>query len=492
MNKAHRNQPVQRLVAGYLPSNIIPAVVSVGMVVVFTRLLSPAAYGLYSLAFMALTVVQVSVFYPVGLSILRFYPAAQRQDNERNFLRTAFCGLLFVASVVVVIAAVVIAFVPLPPRLVPLLWLAIPLLVLRAGIAANQAVKRARGDILPYTIVASGQSLIGFAAGLIFVVSRGPRAENVMLGLLVGSGLMFAYDITRFLRNVTQGRFDASLRNEVLRLAAPLSVTYAVNAALQYGDRFLIGGLAGIKALGIYTVAFALVERPTALIGVAVATATFPLVVHTLERDGLDAARRQAGSNGIMLLMMVAPACVGLMLIARPLAAVMVGPAFRPGLAMLLPIIALAALLRIVSAHFVDQAYYLARRSDLMLLAYGPFAALNIAIDLFVIPRYGIIGAAWTALACLVAQIITSTMIARRIFPVWLPAGEAARIVGALIPMAIVASLIHAENQWLQLVFVIGASGLVYAGMVLMLDIGGMRLLFKPSFGRAVVDRKTI
>src|SRR5208282_4752228 len=81
-----------------------------------------------------------------------------------------------------------------------------------------------------------------------------------------------------------------------------------------------------------------------------------------LERQGREAARIQAGRNGVALLAVALPACAGLALTADYIAASLVGPAFRPGVAALIPIMSLAALARGVRAHFIDHASHLSGR----------------------------------------------------------------------------------------------------------------------------------
>ncbi len=477
--RPHQSSPPRRnlqgLIAGYLPATIIPALVSLGVVLAYTRLLSPAEYGRYSLAFTALMVVQVSLFYTLSLSIVRFYPVAVREGATSDLIRTSYIGVIVVGLIAAALAAAVLIFAPLPSKLLPVLWLALPLLLLRATLSAGQAVRRASDASGSYSVVECGQAIIGFAAGVLLVVLRGPTAENVMLGLIIGAAAMLGIGARDFWRAFVEGRFDRTLQRNAWVFSAPLALTYSVGAALQYGDRFMVAGLAGAQALGIYTVATVLVDRPTALAGIAITTATFPRVVRTLEDEGVEAARAQLGFNGILLLAVAAPACVGLMLIAPQLAGITVGPAFRTGLVALLPIVAATALIRMMSAHFIDHAYHLARRSDLMLLAYGPFAVLNLGIDVVLIPRFGVLGAAWAALGCLSLQCLISALLARRVFPLWLPPADIARVAAALLPMIVFARMIDLTDPWLHLGAVMAESVVSYAVMLIVLDLAGLR-----------------
>ena len=65
-----------RQIIGYVPSTVVPAVVSFVMIYCYTRLLAPIAYGDFSLVFSAVQVVQTVFFYAIPVALTRFYPEA--------------------------------------------------------------------------------------------------------------------------------------------------------------------------------------------------------------------------------------------------------------------------------------------------------------------------------------------------------------------------------------------------------------------------------
>ena len=62
---------VYRQIIGYLPSNVVTAVVSMAMIYVYTRLLSPAAFGAYSYVFSAVLVLEASLFHARPIAVMR-------------------------------------------------------------------------------------------------------------------------------------------------------------------------------------------------------------------------------------------------------------------------------------------------------------------------------------------------------------------------------------------------------------------------------------
>jgi O-antigen/teichoic acid export membrane protein len=247
----------------------------------------------------------------------------------------------------------------------------------------------------------------------------------------------------------------------------------------------MLGSLAGAEMLGIFAVAYNLVERPTTLICSSISTATFPLVVQVLEHQGRDAARIQAGRNGIALLVVTLPACAGLALTADYIAATLVGSAFRTGVAALLPIMSFTALARGLRSHFIDHAFHLSGRPLLMLWTYGPATVLNIALNLYVVPRYGMFGAAWTAFICQGATVVGGWFLGTSLFPVWLPVGQVVRCVLAVVPMAVALTLIRFPLNWFGLFGSILLGGSLYLISVVVLDVGDIR-----SIGRKALSRR--
>jgi hypothetical protein len=159
----------------------------------------------------------------------------------------------------------------------------------------------------------------------------------------------------------------------------------------------------------------------------------------------------QAGRNGIALLAVSLPACVGLALTAEYVSASLVGPAFRTGVAELIPIMSFAALARGIRSHFIDHAFHLSGRPLMMLWTYVPVTVINIALNAYVIPRYGMFGAAWTAFACQVLTVVGGWFLGTSLFPVWLPIGQVVRCVAAVVPMVVGMTLIRFPLDWFGL-----------------------------------------
>jgi len=468
---------VYRQIVLYLPSNIVPAICSFLLVVVYTRLLTPEAFGVYSLAFSAVLVVQTALFYALPIAITRFHPGASLQGREVAFLKSAYTVFYAGAAIVAAIGLALVTLFPMGTMSGGPALLVVPVLLARAAVSMNQAFNRSANRLGRYNFIECAHAVLGLLVGVALVFVLGPHAESVMLGLLAAALFCALRDV--WLLSLPLRRRDIPLdRGTVWHLvgyAWPLVMVAITASLLQLSDRFLLGGLGDSAMLGVYAVAYSLVERPMALICSAISTATFSLAVQVMERDGREAGRIQAGRNGAVLLALTLPACAGLALTAPYVAAALVGPAFRDGVAALIPIMCVTAMLHGVRSHFIDHAFHLSGRSARMMWSYGPAAAANLVLNLVLIPRFGMFGAAWSGLIAQSIAVVVGWSVGRRVFPLWVPLSEVARIAGAVAVMAVVLSLVTFPLNAIGLVQAVALGGAAFLLAALLLNVAGAR-----------------
>jgi O-antigen/teichoic acid export membrane protein len=482
---------VYRQIIGYIPSNVVPAVISILMVFAYTRLLSPGAFGVYSYIFSAILVLQTSLFHALPIAVMRFYPGAVLAGRKSALRTEAYIVFYALAAAVAALSALILLLVGMPEAYRIPSFLAVPVLLFRSLVQLNQSFSRSANNMRRYNAIECMHAVLGFGLGLLGIHLLGPGAEAIILGLLIAAILCSLPDMPGLGVPLPSaaGALDKTELMRLLAYAWPIVAVAATATILQTSDRFMLGTISGAEALGIYAVAYSLVERPTTLICSSVTTATFPLVVHVLESQGKEAARVQNGRNGIALLAMTLPACAGLALTSDYIAASLVGSAFRPGVAALLPIMCYTALARGLRAHFLDHAFHLSGRPSMMLWTYVPATILNIGLNLYVVPRYGMVGAAWTAFACQWFTVVAGWFVGTSLFPVWLPLWQTVRCVLAVVPMVAGLTLIRFPLNWYGLTASVALGAILYIISALVLDVGEVRSLARDALRRRTKQR---
>jgi len=459
----------------YLPATVVPAAVSFASVYTFTRVLPAAEYGLFNIALSAAMIAQASFFYGLQLGILRLFPAAEHAGAAQRFLKTVYVACFCIVALVSAAYFPVAHFLPLSTQARSVATLAVVLFLLRSMVSINQSVNRAAGRIGRVNLVECCHSLLGYALALLLAVAVAATASSVLLGMLAGAGVAACIDLASMRTATLRVQFDLQLISQLIRFGGPLALSYFVMNLLQNSDRLIIGTINGTAAAGIYAVAINLVEKPITLICAAITTATFPAAVRSLEREGNPAAGLQVSRSGAILILLVFPACVGIALAARPLAAVMVGPEFRDGVAHLIPIVSAAALLRGVAVHFLEHAFHLSRRTDHLLAIYVPVTILNILLNYMLLPRFGVISAAWVAVFSQLVIVVADYHVGRRNFSFTFPFGEVLKCAVATGGMALALrfAAVSESSAGLATMVVIGIT--TYAVLALALDFAGLR-----------------
>jgi O-antigen/teichoic acid export membrane protein len=468
---------VHKQILGYIPANLLPAIVSFVAIYAYTRILTPGSFGAYIFVFSAVLFVQASTYDSILVAIWRFYPAAEVAGREAAFLREVSTVFYALTLAIVVLYGIALWLIPLPTDVATFAWMGLPLLVLRAVVGVNQAVNRSSNLMARFNWIECSHAILGLGLGLLFIRLLGPTAESVILGLLTAALLCALADL-RLIALPLPLRTGWIDRSGVMRLVDfswPLMAAGITSSLLQLSDRFVVGGLGSAEMLGIFTAAYSLVERPMSLVCLSISTATFSMAVQALEQHGRQAGRIQAGKNGAVLLALSLPACVGLAMTSHYIAAVLVGPAFRTGVAALIPIMSITAFFRGFRSHFIDHALHLAGRPHLMLWFLAPAAIANVLLNLVLVPRYGMMGAAWSALVCQAGATVASWFIGRRVFPLWLPPGSVVRVVAAVLPMAIVLWIVQLPLTWLGLIGAVALGMAVFGLASVLLDVGGIR-----------------
>ena len=99
-----------RGVVGYLPMNIVQGVVGLFSIVIFTRWLSPADYGVYALAFSAMSLAHTLVFAWMEAAMARFHAPEAQDGRLANLFTTLYrcwlgAALVFTAATVAILLA---------------------------------------------------------------------------------------------------------------------------------------------------------------------------------------------------------------------------------------------------------------------------------------------------------------------------------------------------------------------------------------------------
>jgi O-antigen/teichoic acid export membrane protein len=153
---------------------------------------------------------------------------------------------------------------------------------------------------------------------------------------------------------------------------------------------------------------------------------------------------------------------------------VLLGEAFQRVAGQLMPWIALSTFLRGVKAYYFDLAFQLGLRTDLQIWAVAVAAVVNVGLNLWWIPTYGLFGAVYATVAAYALALVISVWLSGKTFSMPFPAWELSRIALATLCMAAVLWLVPGGG-WIKLGTMAVAGVVVYTVAVWLMDVGHVR-----------------
>lgn len=191
-------------------------------------------------------------------------------------------------------------------------------------------------------------------------------------------------------------RFDHRVVWPLLGFGGWVSVSGVVVPVLVYFDRFLIGAVVSVAAVGIYTPPFMVASR-LGVLPASLSTALFPAASTSAGRGDSEWVRDAMVRSLKYMLLLVGPAALLLIFFARPLLTLWVGAAFAREGTLVLQILAVGVLANALTyvPYSLIQGI---GRPDLTAKLQVAQLPVHLAISWFLVTRLGLRGAAlaWT------------------------------------------------------------------------------------------------
>ena len=323
----------------------------------------------------------------------------------------------------------------------------------------------AQGALRPgkYALLGSLESVLDMVLG-IGLVLLGYGVPGALLGTTLAALAAVAVNWRGWWINWKF--FDPVLGRQMLRFGLPLIASALFGWLASFGDRWLLAAFFGADKAGLYAAGYDLQMN---LLGVPLAVmllAGYPLTISAYAERGAQAAQTQLRLLGTFIILIVLPEAVGIVMTGPLLVNIFLGAEFRPLTLSLLPILVGATFLKVLM-YYMNYGYVLASRTNLTLLSMGTAAALDLILNIILIPRYGAWGAAIAALIGFGAGFAIAVMKMRRVFPFPLP--DPAILAAGLLGVAVMAAWLVPFHQVTALgaaLYVIPVAILIYFGTV--------------------------
>ena len=137
--------------------------------------------------------------------------------------------------------------------------------------------------------------------------------------------------------------------------------------------------------------------------------------------------------------------------------------------------IAPSGLLAGLTTYYFHQAFTLGKRTALLLAAMAIPAGLNLALNLLLIPRFGLDGALWATPASYALGLAASAFLGRRVVALPIPWLALAQAGGGSLLMALVVTRLPAVGGLVELLAKAAIGATTYGVVMAAIDAGSLR-----------------
>lgn len=444
---------------------------------IFTRLLSPEQYGVYAIYMGIASVLSVIFFQWLSEAFGRFYPIYI--DDLGKVLAvssTGFWALTLMVALLFLGALPFHEFFGIGPELIVMLFL-LTISLGRHNLALQ--IANAQSDPIRYGMISLSKSSIALFIGFILIF-YGLAERGALLGLIVGLALsIIAFDLNLWTRLKPKNSLDPLLAAQMFRYGLPLSLNFLAILIVDLADRFIIGSLLGASHVAPYAVAYDLVQQLVGPVMNVLYIAAFPSIVKVFESMEIECTRTGLQCLGIKLITFGLPIAFGVGVLASDIAEIIFGVDYRQDAALIMPWLAAAIFIAAFKSYFFDLIFLLFHSTKYLVLISILMATLNIALNFLLLPKYGIIAAAWTTLFTFSFGAFTSWLFGRHLFILPALGNVLFGSTSACVFMCLVLFLLPSSSGifWLLIKIFLGA--LTYIVVMFTLNVSGCRSSWK-------------
>lgn len=307
---------------------------------------------------------------------------------------------------------------------------------------------------------------------IIYFVAR--NAEGVYVGRLIAAALVAVVLVAWLWRRLPMHWRDRNVASwwEGVRYGVPMMANELSSVLLSFVDRLMLRHMLGAFApVGVYTIGYGLAMTINALIQSALNVAFTQVSVRQFETEGPEAVLRTKHAVLHVLVYVIVAAIVGLIVVGDDALTLLAGHAKAASA----PVFVLIAINYLLNGLFslCSAGLILYKRSGVIFATTCAATILNVILNLFWIPAYGVMGAVWaTLVSFMVLNLARYIMCPRNLRA--LPDARATCI--AVLLACVVWAIAHfsglfgASSRLPRLLVTAGLLLVFYAGPALLLD----------------------
>lgn len=457
----------------YFIGNAVVAVAGFVSFPILTRLLSVSDYGLLGLLSVTILIGQAIGKAGASSAIVRFFEVSKQKNEISTFLASVFYGYVpfsfIIASLVFVVSIAGSPFF-FSHRVGHLLSITSVLIFLGCFLAFLLSTLRAqqRTSTYNFILVAQRYAMIGF--GIVFLLIFNRQLEGYYLGQVAAEGILcFVGWVVVFGKTrVKIKEFSGKLFRSLVKFGFPLSFSELGHLALSYFDRYLIHWFLGASALGIYTAGYNLATYLTDIVMYPINYALDPIYMKIYATRGTVDTGDFLAKALTYFCLVIFPMGFGFVAVSGPLINILATEKYSAA-TQIMPFI-IAGNVIYASQVILNAGLIISKKTNILMSVKFISCAINVLLNLILIKRYGIVGAAISTLASYLFYTVIIAILSLNQLRFRIPIRPISLYLISSILMYLAVVNFSLSNSLYSLIAKVFVGGAVYAILVLAFD----------------------
>jgi O-antigen/teichoic acid export membrane protein len=396
----------------YVPAQVIPSIIGFFAIAIYTRLLNPEQYGQYILVIVTISLISSSLFSWLNQAGVRYFEEYKKKGRFVQFTSTTLISLFASVAVIFIIWYGVTSVLnkAWPSDLIRLIQIGGVVLATQTIYLFILVLLRADRKIFRYALYVLLNSLGTFLVAICLIKFAGLGPEGILLAMIAFSGGISFFELIQFVRNhlIKISNFYIELLKRFASYGVPMIGVSMGALVVSVSDRYMIQYFMGTKVVGIYSATYIIAEKGIQGISSILMLAAFPVIFQTFAQRGEKETSTLLGRLiGIYFIALV-PAIFGITILSKDIVGVILGKSFREAY-IILPWVAGGVFFHGLGLYF-GSSFELKERTKSLFWIYAIAASINIVLNIFWIPKFGILGAAYATLIAYFVYLIMTWM----------------------------------------------------------------------------------
>ncbi|MDX1349735.1 MAG: oligosaccharide flippase family protein [Putridiphycobacter sp.] len=412
MHKFSTRNKLAFSIGAYTAVNVINKGIPFLLIPILTHYLSPADMGVLTNIESLFVIVIALVGMNISTAVTRQY--VKKEVSLNSYIFTAFRVMLVSFAILTLLFSVfanyISEFTAIP---INIIYFISVYALLDNVVEVLLALWRMKDKPFYYGLFRILRTIIELSISLVLVIGYKYDWFGRFLGIYISGIILSIIAISILAKNgIFNGKFSAKYRRHFLHFGVPLIPHTISGVLILYSDKLIITKMIGIEENGLYSVAFT-IGMAISLLQNSFNQAWVPWLFKKLALNNKTEDKKLVRITYLYVLVMFG--FVLLLWLLTPIIYMFIDEDFASGMEVVV-IIGLGFAFNGMYKMMVNYLFY-AEKTNIISIITICLAAFNIALSIYLIPNYGILGPAYASAFTFFLQFIITWYISNKYHP---------------------------------------------------------------------------